>query len=411
MLSYRLTLFLSLLLLHLVISCRTEDGGKNIDGKFSLYTMNKDLRNTIITSNTIDSGNLTISKNGIDIPTQQFDRSIIVKDRHFYFLRAGKFRKYSLGSNGLKEIAQLAMQDQHIENINWLDRDTLLLFTSDNNTNRQLWVYKITVNDFKINQQQQIKLSTSAADFNVLSIGFSTIHQQQLLVGYTFNKVINETDFTTIDTLYVATLDKTTFKLENIQKDTRSTYPGGLNTVQSYSFHDENGNFYFMSCPGIALGNRPSKPTAIFRIDSNSTHINPTYFFNLTANTRNHAYGMWYLGNSQAIIRSERRDRYTDFSDHHSTYQFEYYVVDLISRTTKKLNLPLDKGTRKESVLVENGKAYIAIDDVKDQHQVWVYDIKSKSIQVGLTLDQATDFIVRIDRLHQFAIDNQYIKK
>ncbi|MND75012.1 hypothetical protein D3C80_666200 [compost metagenome] len=400
MLSNRFTLFLSLLLLHLVISCRTEDEGRNTDGKYSLYTMNKDLGNTIITSNTIDSGNLTISKNGIDIPTQQFDRSIIAKDKHFYFLRAGKFRKYTLESNGLKEIAQLAMQDQHIENINWLDRDTLLLFTSDNKTNRRLWVYKITVNDFKINQQQEVKLPSASADFKILSVGFGTIHQQRLLIGYTFNKVINETDFTTIDTMYIATLDKKTLQLENIQKDTRSSYPGGVNTVQSYSFHDENGNFYFMSCPGIALGNSPSKPTAIFRIDNNSPHINPTYFLNLTAKTHNHAYGMWYLGNNQAIIRSERRDRYTDFSDHHSTYQFEYYVVDLISQTTTKLNLPFDKGTRKESVLVENGKAYITIDDAKDQHQVWIYDIKSKDIQVGLTLDQATDFIVRIDRLH-----------
>ncbi|MDR6735862.1 MULTISPECIES: DUF4374 domain-containing protein [Sphingobacterium] len=400
MLSNRFTLFLSLLLLHLVISCGTDDGEQNAAGKYSLYTMNKDLSNTILTTNTVDSGNLTISKNGIDVSTKLFDRSIIVKDKHFYFLRAGKFRKYTLESNGLKGIAQLAMQDQHIENINWLDRDTLLLFTSDNKTNRRLWIYKIAVHDFKINQQQEIKLPSAAADFNILSVGFGTVHQQQLLVGYTFNKVINETDFTTIDTLYVATLDKATLRLKNIQKDIRSTYPGGVNTVQSYSFHDENGNFYFMSCPGIALGNSPSKPTAIFRIDSNSTHINPTYFLNLTAKTHNHAYGMWYLGNNQAIVRSERRDRYTDFSDHHSTYQFEYYVVDLISQTTTKLNLPFDKGTRKESVLVENGKAYITIDDAKDQHQVWVYDITSKNIQVGLTLDQATDFIVRIDRLN-----------
>lgn len=398
MLSNRFLLILSTLLISFIIGCGTDDSKRMTDGKYSLYTMNKDLSNSILTTNNLDSGNLTISKNGIGIPTQQFDRSIIVKDSHFYFLRAGKFRKYALEPKGLKEIAQLAILDQHIEHINWPSRDTLLLFTSDNKTNSRLWIYKINVNDFKIDQQQEIKLPSPSADFKILSIGFGTIHRQRLLIAYAFNKVINETDFTTIDTMYVATLDKTTLQLENIQKDTRSSYPGGVNTVQSYSFHDENGNFYFMSCPGIALGNIPSKSTAIFRIDSNSTKINPRYFFNLTAKTHNHAYGMWYLGNNQAIIRSERKDRYTDFSDHHSTYQFEYYVVDLITQTTTKLNLPFDKGTRKESVLVENGKAYITIDDAKDQHQVWVYDIKSKNLQVGLTLDPTTDFIVRIDR-------------
>lgn len=400
MLSNRFSLFLSILLLNFVIGCRTDNGERNTDGKYSLYTMNKDLGNSIITSNTVDSGHLTISKNGIAIPTQQFDRSIIVKDKHYYFLRAGKFRKYILESKGLKEIAQLDLPDQHIENINWIDQTTLLLFTSDNKTNRRLWIYKINVNDFIINQQQEVHLPLNSTEFNILSVGFGTIHQDHLLIGYTFNKVINETDFTTIDTMYVATLDKATLQLKTIQKDTRSTYPGGVNTVQSYSFHDENGNFYFMSCPGIALGNSPSKPTAIFKIDSNSTKVNPSYFLNLTAKTHNHAYGMWYLGNNKAIVRSERRDRYTDFSDHHSTYQFEYYLVDLITQNTRKLSLPFDKGTRKESVLIQNGKAYITIDDADDQHQVWVYDIKSGAISVGLTLDQATDFIVRIDQLN-----------
>ncbi len=400
MLTSRLILFLPLLLLSFTISCRSEHAEKNLAGKYSFYTMDKDLGNTIITTNSIDSGKLTIRQSGVDIPTQEFDRSIIVKNGRFYFLREGKFRKYTLEKTGLKEIAQLSMPDQHIENINWLNNDTLLLFTSDNKTNRHLWYTKVAVNDFKVAQQQEIIIPPSASDFNIISVGFSTIHQQQLLVGYTFNKIINETDFTTIDTLYVATFDKTTLQLKEIQKDTRSTYPGGINTVQSYSFNDEEGNYYFMACPGIALGNIPSKPTAIFKIGQKSTQIDPNYFFDLTAQTHNHAYGMWYLGNHQAIVRSERKDRYTDFSDHHSTYQFEYFLVDLSTKTTRKLNLPFDKGTRKESVLVENGKAYITIDDSSDKHQVWVYDIKSGQITPGTQLDQETDFIVRIDRLN-----------
>jgi len=396
----RLILFLPLLLLSLMISCQSGHEEKNLSGKYSLYTMDKDLGNTIVTSNQIDTGTLDIQQNGVEIPTQQFDRSIIIKNNKFYFLREGRFRKYILETTGLKEIAQLSMPDQHIENINWLNNDTLLLFTSDNKTNRRLWYTKIAIKSFKIVQQHELKIPSSAPDFNIISIGFSTIHQQQLLIGYTFNKIINETDFTTIDTLYVATLDKTTLKLKGTQKETRSTYPGGVNTVQSYSFNDEEGNYYFMACPGIALGNIPSKPTAIFKIDEKSTQIDPNYFFDLTAQTHNHAYGMWYLGNHQAIVRSERKDRYTDFSDHHSTYQFEYFLVDLSTKSTRKLNLPFDKGTRKESVLVENGKAYITIDDSSDKHQVWVYDIKSGEIKVGIQLDQATDFIVRIDRLN-----------
>ncbi|UIR55511.1 DUF4374 domain-containing protein [Sphingobacterium sp. SRCM116780] len=396
----RISKFACLLLVVFMIGCIGHDESINIKDKYSLFIMNKNLGNTIITTNSIDSGNIAIIQQGVDLPTQQFDRSIIIKDGHFYHINENKFKKFELQQTGLKEIASIPMLDQHIENINWISKDTVLLFTIDNKSYSKLTYYKIAVNDFTVLQQQEIQLPLTHTDYKILSIGFSTLQHDRLIVGYTFNRVINETDFTTIDTMYMATLDPQTLQLQHIQKDTRSTYPGGINTVQSYSFKDEKGNFYFMSCPGIALGNNLTKPTAIFKINQNSTEIDPSYFFNLTAQTQNHAYGMWYLGNNEAIVRSERKDRYTDFSDHHSTYQFEYYLVDLIKQTTHKLALPYDKGTRKESVLVKNGKAYITIDDAEDQHQVWIYNIQTKRIDTGLKLDKETDFIVRIDQLY-----------
>jgi len=391
---------LLLLLIVFFIGCSSRDQSNSSSNNYSLYIMNKNLGNTIVTTNSIDSGTINILKDGIDLPTQYFDRSIIVHNGFFYHIKSGKFIKFEMQENALTEIAAIPMSNQHIENMNWQGKDTLLLFTLDNKTYSKLHYYKIDVKKFEILQKEEIHLPVAPSKFPIVSIGFSTLHQNNLILGYTYNKVINETDFTTIDTMYFATLDPQTLKIKSIQKDNRSTYPGGVNTVQSYSFHDERGNFYFMSCPGIALGNNLSKPTAIFRIPNNTTTVDSSYFFNLTATNQNHAYGMWYLGNNEAIIRSERKDLYNDFSDHHSTYQFEYYVVDLLKQTATKLTLPYDKGTRKESVLVENGKAYITIDDKDDNHQVWIYNIQTKKISTGLKLDKETDFIVRIDKLN-----------
>ena len=391
---------LLLLLIVFFIGCSSRDQSNSSSNNYSLYIMNKNLGNTIVTTNSIDSETINILKDGIDLPTQYFDRSIIVHNGFFYHIKSGKFIKFEMQENALTEIAAIPMSNQHIENMNWQGKDTLLLFTLDNKTYSKLHYYKIDVKKFEILQKEEIHLPVAPSKFPIVSIGFSTLHQNNLILGYTYNKVINETDFTTIDTMYFATLDPQTLKIKSIQKDNRSTYPGGVNTVQSYSFHDERGNFYFMSCPGIALGNNLSKPTAIFRIPNNTTTVDSSYFFNLTATNQNHAYGMWYLGNNEAIIRSERKDLYNDFSDHHSTYQFEYYVVDLLKQTATKLTLPYDKGTRKESVLVENGKAYITIDDKDDNHQVWIYNIQTKKISTGLKLDKETDFIVRIDKLN-----------
>lgn len=389
-----------LLLMVFFIGCSSRDQSNSSSNNYSFYIMNKNLGNTIVTTNSIDSGTINILKDGIDLPTQYFDRSIIVHNGFFYHIKSGKFIKFEMQESALTEIAAIPMSNQHIENMNWQGKDTLLLFTLDNKTYSKLHYYKIDVKKFEIIQKEEIHLPVAPIKFPIVSIGFSTLHQNNLILGYTYNKVINETDFTTIDTMYFATLDPQTLKIKSIQKDNRSTYPGGVNTVQSYSFHDERGNFYFMSCPGIALGNNLSKPTAIFKIPNNTTTVDSSYFFNLTATNQNHAYGMWYLGNNEAIIRSERKDLYNDFSDHHSTYQFEYYVVDLLKQTATKLTLPYDKGTRKESVLVENGKAYITIDDKDDNHQVWIYNIQTKKISTGLKLDKETDFIVRIDKLN-----------
>lgn len=392
--------FLLLLLIVVFIGCSSRDQTSRPNDKYSLYIMNKNLGNTIVTVNSLDSGIVDILKQGINLPTQYFDRSIIIHDGYFYHIKNAKFRKFEIKENALSEIAAIAMPDEYIENMNWQGKDTLLIFTVDNKTYSKLHYYKIDVKKFEVLQKEQIALPPAPPNFSTVSIGFSTLHDKNLILGYTYNKVINETDFTTIDTMYFATLDPEILQVKSINKDSRSTYPGGINTVQSYSFHDEQGNFYFMSCPGIALGNNLTKPTAIFRFEKNSSMIDPDYCINLTAATKNHAYGMWYLGNNEAIIRSERKDRYTDFSDHHSTYQFEYYRVDLLKNKVTKLDLPFDKGTRKESVLVENGKAYITIDDKDDNHQIWIYDIKTKKIIKGLKLNHETNFIVRVDKLN-----------
>jgi hypothetical protein len=185
------------------------------------------------------------------------------------------------------------------------------------------------------------------------------------------------------------------------QKETRSTYPGGINTVQSYSFYDEQGDFYFMSCPGIALGNRPDLHTGIFRIRENALQTDPEYFFDISASgINNHAYGLWYLGHGKAIIRSERKDLYKGLGDHYSTAHFEFYVLDLKAQTVKKLDLPLDKGTRRECVIVEKGIAYIAVNSTKEGNFIWLYDIRTGTLRKGLQLAGDTDFIMRIDRLN-----------
>ncbi|MNV42972.1 hypothetical protein D3C71_1346750 [compost metagenome] len=171
--------------------------------------------------------------------------------------------------------------------------------------------------------------------------------------------------------------------------------------VQPYSFNDEKGNYYFMTCPGIALGNRADRPTGIFRINTGEDALDRNYFFNISGSIiNNHAYGIWYVGGGLAIIRTERKDLFKGLSDHYSTAHFEFYLLDVYAgKVLKKLALPLDKGTRRASIVVSGDIAYISINSTKEGNYIWLYNIKTGSLTKGLQLAGNTDFIMRMDQL------------
>jgi len=245
-----------------------------------------------------------------------------------------------------------------------------------------------------------MEIPAPSGRYTTLSIGFVEKKGDALLVGYTYHVAQSVSNYLTSDTLYVSELAYPKMNLVATQKDIRSTYPGGINTIQSYNFKDDRGNYYFQSCPGIALGNHPDLPTGIFKIKAGEKNIDPGYFFNISASKiKNHAYGMWYLGANKAIIRSERKDLFKGLGDHYSTAHFEFYVLDLVTKSITKLNLPLDKGTRRECVIVEGDTAYISVNSTRAGNYIWLYNIKTGALKKGLQLGGDTDFILRIDRL------------
>lgn len=88
--------FLFLLLIVVFIGCSSRDQTSRPNDKYSLYIMNKNLGNTIVTVNSLDSGIVDILKQGINLPTQYFDRSIIIHDGYFYHIKMQNFANLKL---------------------------------------------------------------------------------------------------------------------------------------------------------------------------------------------------------------------------------------------------------------------------------------------------------------------------
>jgi hypothetical protein len=385
-----------------LLSCRQGNNSDQKEAKYSLYILAKDGKEYMLTSNTLASGVLKPETEGAYLDPKDMDRDVFVKDGFFYHLnrKTNRFSKFKLENGKLVTAGFLDIKDFSIDNFNWIGKDSLLLSGLNiSGYNHSKYTFINTVK-MEVLAQGDMKIPAPFGKYTTLSIGFVEKKENVLLVGYTYHAAQGVSSYLTSDTLYVSELSYPQMKLISTQKDTRSTYPGGINTIQSYNFKDNQGNYYFQSCPGIALGNHPDLPTGIFRIKANEKKIDPKYFFNISdSKIQNHAYGMWYLGGNKAIIRSERKDLFKGLGDHYSTAHFEFYVLNLITQSVTKLNLPLDKGTRRECVIVEGDTAYISVNSTKEGNYIWLYNIKTGELRKGLQLGGDTDFIMRIDRL------------
>jgi len=389
--------------LLLMSACKNSASEKEALPKYSLHLMDRDDREYIVQTNDLGSGVIDPEQVSEPLP-DTISRNIIIKDGFYYQVqrRSGIFIKYQVDNKRLRPIAQLPLSDYGEENFYWIGKDSLLLSGLNLATNAGRY-YLIHTADMKVLASGALDITQPQGIYKTISIGLVQQRKDTLLVGYTFHPAEDNSHNMSSDTMYIASLLFPSMQRVALQKDWRSTYPAGPNNVQHNDFTDEQGNYYFMTCPGIAMGNQFSKPTAIFRIKANETQIDPGYFFSISGSViGNHAYGLWSLGNGKAIVRTERKDLYKGLSDHYSTPHFEFYLLDVSKQQViKKLPLPLDKGTRKECILVEGNTAYIAVNSRKDGNYIWKYDIQKDELTKGLRFSGTTDFILRIDRLNR----------
>lgn len=404
-LKFKRSQFLYLLIFCFVACTQTElTTEDHTDKKYSIYILAKDGKEYLLETNSLSKGELKPEQDGTQIHSDAISRAVIVKNGYYYHLdrKNELLVKYKIQNKALTEIASISLKDFSIENYYWKNTDTLLL-TGLNAADFSQVKYKM-INTATMQQiaAADLDIPRPTGRFDNMSVGFVELRQQHLFVGYTYHQQLSAANYTTSDTTYITEFNFPQMTAIKTVKDTRSTYPGGINTIQPYSFNDEQGNYYFITCPGIALGNRPELSTAIMRIKSGSDTPDESYFFNLSSATHNHAYGMWYLGNNKVIIRNERKDLFKGLGDHYSTAHFEFYVANLINKTVHKLDLPLDKGTRRQCVLVNKDIAYISVNSSTERNYIWIYNIKTGELKKGLQLSGDTDFIMRIDELNPY---------
>ncbi len=388
---------------QLLLACHqnTENANATSENKYSLFIIDKAGKKFLVETNDLKSGEINPDKQNILNNIEGIHREMIVHNGYYFRLnpKTKEFTKYRNINNKLRVSGTFPLDNFYIENYIWITEDSLIIFDTNIKETPQSFNYiKIDTRDMKF-----IRGKLPIAVLNNItgsSIGFSKLRNREILLGYSFHNKEAE-GYRTLDTSYIAVLSYPDFHLKKIIKNTRSTYPGGENAVEPSSFTDEHGDFYYLTCPGVAMGNTPDKPTALFRIRKGASSIDSTYFLNISGSViQNHAYSIYYLGEGKAIIRNERKDLFTKWDDHWKVPHFEFHLADIATGKVRKLNLPLDKGTRRQCVLKEGDIVYISINAGKDGNYIWNYNLKTDTLQKGLKLSGSTDFILRLDKLN-----------
>ncbi len=352
----------------------------------------------IIPVTSLTSGTATLSGNGAEV-TSVLSYSGFAKNGYYYGLRDSKLSKFKLQNNLLVSVAAVPFSlVTSMGSPIWIDDNTMLILGSGTANAAVKLLYAIvnaSGETLSVTKTGEVALGAVPTGYTSFSMGDYQLRNGKLYVEYSFD---SGWSVPAASGSYLSTMDYPAFTNITTDRDVRSTAPGGTIGYQPSSFTNESGDIYVMNMPGVRMGNYPALPTIISRIKSGATAFDKDYVFDISATAGQHAYGMWYLGNGKALIKTERSSLISTWADY-SKYVFDYYVVDVSAKTAKHLDIPLHAGALLGNVVIENGKAYVANQSETAGNFVWEYDPVTDKLTQGLKVQDGLQFVLRLDKI------------
>lgn len=343
----------------------------------------------------LTSGTISLQGNGAEMTGKVYAQDIIQKDGFYYHANfgSGRLGKYHVQNGALVVDKEVPFTYLNWSSYAWADDQTLVIFGTAENAGKNEGRYAVVnVADMTITTGK-LALQAFPAGFDNYAMGFAEYRAGKLFLGYSFAS----SDFSVYPNmpvyqqLAVAVINYPAMTVESNISDIRSTNPGGPVVYAPASFQDENGDIYFITDPVYNYDYK--SPSVVYRIKNGSTTLDPSYYFDFSAKV-NQGMGpaMWYVGNGKAIVRTRVAGQSID-TDH------SFSVIDVKTGSfIKKLDLPVDKGERMvQAVVVENGKAYIAV-NAADKDYIWEYDVATDKLTQGAEFVGGIDYILRLEK-------------
>lgn len=356
----------------------------------------------LVRVNDFSSGNINPRKDGIKVSEEIHYGMTVQGDNYFYLNeKTHLVKKYKIIDDTFKQVDSLPVtRIQSLESILWIGKDSLLMFGLDKDFVRPAYVLLQTKNMSLISEG--IINIPHANKMEWSSIGFLQRRDKDLFIGY-YSKSNKSEQEVSLNNMEIAVLNFP--EMNNLKIISEHQFGRSLNDnrYQPSSVKTESGDIYFLSCASDRIIEQESHNkklySSIYRIQNGHIQVDDDYLFNISeSSAQGHVYGIWYIGNENAIIKCDVPSRIQCWDDY-DEYAYTYFEVNLKNKTLHKLDLPLDRGWYLDNVLVEDELVYIANKSETNENYIWIYNTHTKSLTKGLKIDGDIEYFRRINRV------------
>lgn len=341
----------------------------------------------------LKKGQVNLTGNGAEITSKVYAQDVIQRKGHYYHANngAGILGKYHVEGGILITDKEIPYSWLNWSSVTWVDDETLVLFGTGPGNEARYSIVK--VKNMSVTNGT-LSLTAFPSGFNIYNIGFAEYRNSKIFLGYGIgsNDYSNYPVMPVNQKAYVAVISYPSMDIDKTLEDARTSNFGGSNVYNPFSYIDENNDIYFVCDPVYTYDY--DSPSAVYRIKSGETELDDDYYYDLSADANGGmGAGIWYIGSGKAIIRTCVAGQSID-ADHN------FYLINAQTGTMiKKLDLPVDKGERMiQAVVVEDGKAYIAVNAV-DRDYVWEYDPATDVLTKGLEYVGGINYVLRIEKV------------
>lgn len=369
------------------------DKGETAEKDYSfLVTAGTPSATYILHAASLTEGIATTAGNGVET-----DLTVVTTKGGYYYATnsAGNLVKFTSDNKKITTVKEIPFNKiswaYWSSFYSWKDDKTLIFFSV--NGGRQYEYATLNVETMTFTASGNINIPVPPTGYYYWG-NSATFVGNKLYISYTSNADANDIS---VDESYLAAIDYPAMNNVTVTKDARFNYPSHY-TLHMPGAFNYNGTAYFLNSPTIWSTAMLNKPFAIYKVNNGSTTVDANYFYELTDRTKEEALGLFNAGNGKAIVKIVDKTQIDGSSAYSTKFITDYYVVDVVSKTKTKINMPKSvAGAYTENVLVEGDNVYIAA-KTADGFHIYHYSLASQVVKRGLKLD-GVNSLSRFERM------------